>query len=586
MKNFLFCFMLTFAALYSAAQSTTASSTGVVDSDGFTWANGIVTVSFVPSPFNPSFSAYSWTGGVLTPAFATALSGTGTFSISLPSNTAISPAGSQWRFQLCPNATSGCFSFTTTLTGTTQNLTTSINAVAKGPRFPGSTSTPLSGYGPIEINTAVATGTIFFNTTTNSCQQFNGISFQSCGTGGGGSGTVTQVSVTSANGISGSVATPSTTPAISLTLGAITPTTVNGVALTTGDAATVFLNGTGNYSTPASSGGLPSGCSSPGTGEITCTGTITASTFSGNATSATTATTATTANNITATSNSTLTSLPDLALPASQLTGTTLPSSIVASSLTSAAGGTLGTAAFQSTSAFDASGAAATAQSNAEAFTTASFAPLASPALTGTPTAPTQSAGDNTTAIATDAFVLANASGLPAGCSSSGTGILTCTGLGTFGGLSNQGAFVQNSTSTTPFMIFNSAMATNGFNAIQLGKSTSTNASASIVFNNNATPANATLALGIAGGGTISIGSTGSLTSPTTRRGTFTCTAAGTITVASTPVIVGSDILITLETASGTITTTPAIKTLTAGTGFSVLCGATDTSVYRFTVLN
>ena len=36
-----------------------------------------------------------------------------------------------------------------------------------------------------------------------------------------------------------------------------------------------------------------------------------------------------------------------------------------------------------------------------------SYAPLASPALTGTPTAPTAAAGDNTTQIATDAFVTA-----------------------------------------------------------------------------------------------------------------------------------------------------------------------------------
>lgn len=50
----------------------------------------------------------------------------------------------------------------------------------------------------------------------------------------GGSGTVTSVSVTTANGVSGSVATATTTPAISLTLGAITPTTVNGNTLTTG----------------------------------------------------------------------------------------------------------------------------------------------------------------------------------------------------------------------------------------------------------------------------------------------------------------------------------------------------------------
>lgn len=41
-----------------------------------------------------------------------------------------------------------------------------------------------------------------------------------------GSGTVTSVSVTTANGVSGSVATATTTPAITLTLGAITPSSV------------------------------------------------------------------------------------------------------------------------------------------------------------------------------------------------------------------------------------------------------------------------------------------------------------------------------------------------------------------------
>lgn len=49
-----------------------------------------------------------------------------------------------------------------------------------------------------------------------------------------GAGTVTSVSVTTANGVSGSVATATTTPAITLTLGAITPTTVNGNTFTTG----------------------------------------------------------------------------------------------------------------------------------------------------------------------------------------------------------------------------------------------------------------------------------------------------------------------------------------------------------------
>jgi hypothetical protein len=49
---------------------------------------------------------------------------------------------------------------------------------------------------------------------------------------GGGTGSVTSVSVVTANGVSGTVTNPTSTPAITLTLGAITPSTVNGLTLT------------------------------------------------------------------------------------------------------------------------------------------------------------------------------------------------------------------------------------------------------------------------------------------------------------------------------------------------------------------
>ena len=70
----------------------------------------------------------------------------------------------------------------------------------------------------------------------------------------------------------------------------------------------------------------------------------------------------------------------------------------------SVAYGQLGTAAFQATSAFDAAGTSAAETTRAEA-AEALLAPLASPALTGSPTAPTQTTGDSSTKIATDAFV-------------------------------------------------------------------------------------------------------------------------------------------------------------------------------------
>lgn len=111
---------------------------------------------------------------------------------------------------------------------------------------------------------------------------------------GGGSGTVTSVSVAAANGFAGTVANPTTTPAITLTTSitapilagngtaliaatttgsgttavlstapsisgaTITTSTVNGVTLTTGGGTTTFLNANGAYSTPAGAGTVTS----------------------------------------------------------------------------------------------------------------------------------------------------------------------------------------------------------------------------------------------------------------------------------------------------------------------------------------
>ncbi len=58
-----------------------------------------------------------------------------------------------------------------------------------------------------------------------------------------GTGSVTDVSVVTANGVSGSVATSTTTPAITLTLGAITPTTVNGLTITSTTGTLTLTNG-------------------------------------------------------------------------------------------------------------------------------------------------------------------------------------------------------------------------------------------------------------------------------------------------------------------------------------------------------
>lgn len=131
------------------------------------------------------------------------------------------------------------------------------------------------------------------------------------GGGSGVTGTVTSVSVVSANGISGSVANASTTPAITLSIGAIAPTSVAATGAVTGSN----LSGTN-------------------TGDQTS--------VAGNAGTATALQTARTINGVSFDGTANIT----VPAAAGTLTGSTLASGVTASSLTSAAGGTFGTAAF------------------------------------------------------------------------------------------------------------------------------------------------------------------------------------------------------------------------------------------------
>ena len=191
-----------------------------------------------------------------------------------------------------------------------------------------------------------------------------------------GGGTVTSVSVVTANGISGSVATATTTPAITLTLGAITPSSVAAIGTVTGSNLSGINTGdqtsvTGNAGTATAlqTARTINGVSFDGTANITVTsaaGTLTGTTLnatvvnssltsvgtllnltvtnpivgsitgssastSGNAATATALQTARTINGVSFDGTTNIT----VPAAAGTLTGTTLNATVVGSSLTS-----------------------------------------------------------------------------------------------------------------------------------------------------------------------------------------------------------------------------------------------------------
>jgi hypothetical protein len=209
MKKILLLLLLLFGtAKLAFAQSTLVSAT-ITDAGAQSWNNGTYKFTFVPVFGNAG--PYIWTGGAfsLGTTVSGSLDGTGTFtSVSVPSNTAITSSGTQWKVQVCPMGTGACFATNLTITGASQSLTSSV--IPPAISVPPTGATQTVAYADSEITGAVE-GSSYFNFVNGATRQFHNGAWQAGGGGG--------------------VSSPITVPVTVATGGSITPTGTGSINL-------------------------------------------------------------------------------------------------------------------------------------------------------------------------------------------------------------------------------------------------------------------------------------------------------------------------------------------------------------------
>lgn len=239
MKRIFSILALLILALPLAAQTTSVTAT-IQDSASVAWGNANFQITWVGQG-NPSTTS----GQSFPLTVSGTANGSGVMSATVTDVAFIVPTNSTWKVCITSAVSSpNTYCTNVAITGASQDISAQITAALIPPSVTGG---PLAtAYADSEV--AAVFGNQYARLSDNTFRCYT-TSWGSCQGSGGGTGTVTSVSVTTANGVSGTVATATTTPAISLTLGAITPTSIDNSPIgattpSTGKFTTLTSNGT------------------------------------------------------------------------------------------------------------------------------------------------------------------------------------------------------------------------------------------------------------------------------------------------------------------------------------------------------
>lgn len=149
----------------------------ITDSSGQVWANGSWSISLYKVPGNPGPYYNSGTTTPVATPYSGTLDGSGDMTATIQRNSFISPAGTQWTFQVCPQASSPCYSTNISVTTASLNLSPLI---IPPPVRVNITNTWAFAYADSEIVTPAAIGNAYVNVVDGLVHYCSAVSDGAC----------------------------------------------------------------------------------------------------------------------------------------------------------------------------------------------------------------------------------------------------------------------------------------------------------------------------------------------------------------------------------------------------------------------
>lgn len=145
---------------------TTVTAT-IQDSSFQVWSQATWTTTFIPPFGNPS--PPSNRGNSITPNQSNVANTSGFFTVTLDDNNVVAPAGSKWKFTICPNATvSACTEIQLIITGPAMDISAAINTAIQVPAV-GANPTVARAYNDTEVSGSF--GVMYVNSIDNTLRQ-------------------------------------------------------------------------------------------------------------------------------------------------------------------------------------------------------------------------------------------------------------------------------------------------------------------------------------------------------------------------------------------------------------------------------